>query len=178
MKRRQNSDFKIVSRDSIRAGLIAIGIALSGCAVTTPASIVSTDGELSQSAAIEMAPFEADGSLRAIFGAALRESLGNRAVAAGEPAPMIAEFAISARNAEGGIADPAGSTPSAIVWESLPDKSRWYDECEAIRLRATLVVLNRTDGSIAYRGVAESNVCEYNQADLRALADTLLADAA
>lgn len=150
---------------------------LAGCTVATPPTISSTLGSLPNGGTVQLAPFESDGTLRGAFGEALEQTFSEHGIVVEEGSATIAEFAIAARNASGGVADPAASTPDAIVWESLPRDSHWTDECEAIRLRATLVLLNRADSTLAYRGVAESDVCAYSQADLRALADTLVADA-
>lgn len=155
----------------------ALAVALAGCAVATPAQITSTQGAMPTGVTVRMAASEADGSLRSAFAAALEQSLQAHGVTIETGGAMIAEFGIGARDASAGVANPAVSTPDNIVWESLPRESQWYDECEAIRLRATLVLLDRAEGTLAYRGVAESDVCSYSQADLRQLADVLVADA-
>ena len=151
--------------------------AMAGCAVTTPASITSTEGAMPAGSSVRMAASAPDGSLRTAFATALEQSLQTHGVVLDADGGMIAEFGIAARSAQTALANPDASTPEAIVWESLPAESHWYDECAVIRLRATLVLLDREAGTISYRGVAESDVCAYSQADLQQLANLLVADA-
>lgn len=150
---------------------------LAGCAVTTPVAITSTDGSLGPGSSVRLVPFESDGSLRSAFGPAVLEAFAAHNVTVQSGTSAIADFGIGVRPADTGVANPEASSEEAIVWESLPSESRWYDECSAKRLRATLVILSSADSSILYRGVAESDVCEYSQADFRALADALVANA-
>lgn len=126
---------------------------------------------------MQMAPFESDGSLRGNFGAALAEALAARSITTAQGAPIIAEFAIAVREAEAGIADPAGSTNDSIDWESRPRPRDWFDTCNATRLRATLLLLDRTEGTIRYRGVAETDDCNYDEVHLAELAEALVSDA-
>ncbi len=126
---------------------------------------------------MQIAPFEADGSLRAEFAGALADALSADSVIMTATAPIIVEFAISARDADAGIADPASSAADNIAWESRPRPRSRFDDCRAIRLRATLLLLDRAEGTIRYRGVAEKDVCDYTEPDLAELAAALVSDA-
>jgi hypothetical protein len=156
---------------------VGLAVFLSGCTVSTPASIVSTQGRFPDHAEVQLAPYEADGSLRANFGRALSDALSADSVIMTATAPLIAEFAVSARAAETGIADPARSTGDNIAWESSPRARGRFENCHAIRLRSTLILLDRAEGTILYRGVAEKDGCSYSEADLNELAYALVRDA-
>ena len=155
----------------------ALSTVLAACSVVTPASITSTTGQLPQGQSVQLAPFEQDGSLRAAFGQALVDAMAAQSIERLDGAPVIAEFAIGARDASAGLADPAASSDAAVVWESLPRDQSRFDNCEAQRLRATLVLLDRAGGEILYRGVGESDACAFGDQELVQLADTLIADA-
>lgn len=164
------------SRRAVVAAL-ALALMVGGCAVSTPVHIASTDGRLPAETAVQIAPFETDGSLRANFGAALADALAARSITTTQGAPIIAEFAIAARAADTGVADPSNSGADGIDWESHPRQRGRFDTCTATRLRATLLLLDRAEGTIRYRGVAEKDDCAYGQADLAELAEALVSDA-
>ena len=154
---------------------------LSACAVSTPVSIASTSGQLPPQAAVQVAPVEEDNSLRATFATALKNALASQIASLGSAsnstAPVIAEFAIAMRDAKTGVADPAESDAAAIAWESRPRNHHIFDNCSAQRLRATLVLLNREDGQMLYRGVGEADACNYSNAQMAELARALVTDA-
>ena len=150
---------------------------LAGCAVKTPVAITSTTGTVADAGQVTLAEAESDGTLRATFASALSDAFARHEVTLGEDSPLIADFALSERDAETGLVDPASSTEDAIVWTSRNRNRHLFDGCTARRLRATLVLLRRDGGEIAYRGVAETDLCESSEAMVEALADALVRDA-
>ncbi|MGB3167482.1 MAG: hypothetical protein WBA68_11980 [Alteraurantiacibacter sp.] len=154
-----------------------MAVLLAGCAVNTPVAITSTTGAVGENGQVMLAEAEDGGTPRAIFASALSEAFTRHGVPLGNKAPLLADFALSERDAETGLVDPESSTEDAIVWTSRNRNRRLFDGCTARRLRATLVLLRRDDGEIAYRGVAETDLCESGEADIRALADALVRDA-
>ncbi|KLI62811.1 hypothetical protein [Aurantiacibacter marinus] len=112
-----------------------------------------------------------------MFGQILAEKLPGHSILLTDTAPVIAEFAISARDAGGGLADPAASTGDTVAWESRPRNRGRFDNCEAQRLRATLLLVSRVDGSVVYRGVGESETCAAGGQEMADLADILISDA-
>jgi len=158
----------------LAAVLVAL---LAGCSVTTPASVVSTTGQLPQGNPVQLAPYETDGTLRGEFGQQLENALIAQSIEVTGEAPVIAAFAIAMRDARSGVADPAASSADAIVWESRPRPGSMFDSCDAQRLRATLVLLERAGGEILYRGAGESTRCDHTETDLAELANALVADA-
>ncbi len=163
----------------VRRTLIAatLGFALTACSVVTPASITSTTGQLPQGQPLQLAPFPQDESLRGKFGQVLAEHMAAQSIILADDAPLIAEFAIGARGASAGLADPSTSTQDDVVWESPPRGRGKFDNCDARRLRATLILLNRAEGTVRYRGTAESNICDYGDQELADLAAVLINDA-
>jgi|GEM_PF-1832599 len=170
----KNQDFTSAPR-VILAG--ALATVLGACSVVTPATITSTTGNLPQGQSVRLAPFSEDGSLRAAFGQRLAEAMAAQSIQLEDGAPVIAEFAIGARDASSGLADPDATAGNTIAWESQPRDQARFDECEARRLRATLILLDRAEGNILYRGVGESDMCALGDQELVDLANILIADA-
>lgn len=156
--------------------MLAIPLALSACAVGAPPSIVASDGSLSERS-VQLAPLEDNRGQRAEFAAAIERALGAHSVQLAHDAPLIAEFAIAERSATAGEADPEASSNETIVWTSEPRDHEFLDQCDARRLRATLVLIDGRDGSLAYRGVAEATDCEFDSAYLDQMATALVGDA-
>lgn len=157
--------------------VLALAAPLAACVVTTPVDITSTSGRLQPGNTIFLAPFEADGSQREVLGNALRSAFANSGLNEASDGTLVAEFAIAERSASLGEADPDASSEEEIVWTSANRRGRLLDACDARNLRATLVLLNRADGTLAYRGVAESVDCEFGASQIGEMADALVADA-
>ncbi|WP_340589200.1 hypothetical protein [Erythrobacter alti] len=168
-----------VRRKSRRIVVLASVLAplLAGCTVTEPPSIISTMGRLPEGHAVQMPEVEADGSLRASFGRALDAALATHSIETTSEAPLVAAFAIAVRDGQTGVADPAASNAESVIWESTPRPNGLFDNCDGERLRATLVLLDRSDGEIVYRGVGESTECEIGEDDIVDLANVLVVDA-
>lgn len=118
----------------------------------------------------------ADDSLRSHWGAALSRSFQNQSVKIEKTAPFIADFALSVRDAESGLANPA-EAGGEIDWQSAPRESRLLDICKAKRMRGSLVIFDRTTGAIAYKGESEADGCKFSQPDFDTMAALLVADA-
>ena len=162
---------------SLRALVCAASAAaLSACTVSIPVEVTATQGALPASSVIELASYPTDESLRSQFGSALEAAFASHNVRLSSDGAVIAEFAVAERSATSGTADPAASTEENIVWSSEPRESHWWDQCEARRLRGTLVLLNRADGSLLYRGTAEAIDCDFGVDHLNAMAQALVQD--
>lgn len=155
----------------------AMPAVLAACAVTTPVDVTATLGALPGATSVEVAPFSDDDSMRDRFGTALTDAFADANVRVATDSPVIAEFAIAERSATSGVADPEASSDEAIVWSSEPRDNDLLDKCVARRMRGTLVLLSRTDGSLLYRGVAESTDCDFEDSHFAAMANALVADA-
>ena len=159
------------------AAVTLMTLSLTACAVTVPVNVTTTTGALPAGSSVELANYDRNESMRAHFGDALSEAFSSADIGLRGDGPVIAEFAIASRAADSGLADPETSTPENIVWRSQPRNPDWLDECNAMRMRATLVLLSREDGSLLYRGVAEAIDCDFSDAQYDAMADALVNDA-
>ena len=150
-------------------------LALCACNVATPPRIAST-GMAGDHAIAFVRPEGAVG-LRANFAESLSDGLRDSGVTLSADGPLIADFSIAKRDAREGLADPAAQQEGvAVNWDSAPRNRRIFDRCSAERLRATLVLFDRTDGSVAWRGSGELEACTIGKAQVEAMANALVAD--
>ncbi len=113
--------------------------------------------------------------------AALAGALQSRGVGLSETADAVADLAISVSPSPVGIfASEAGKTdsePDALV---TTRERRWYDACEAVRVQATLVLYDRSNGQLRKSSKAESVACADSELPFaqlsELLADDLLSD--
>lgn len=167
---------KSLSRKTIGSAFLFAGYgALAGCAVYQPASIQSPTTAALVVSSVEMPEVEQDGSLRSQWSSALEQSLRAQSINVQDGAPYIADFALAVREADTGIAETT-SKADQINWQSAPREGRFLDECSAKKLRGTLVLFDRTNGAITYRGESESDDCKFDRAALDAMASQLVAD--
>lgn len=151
---------------------------LAACAVATPFGISSTGNGLPEGVAMALNGSAEDGADRARLGEALAEAFTRHSVPLSDDARYLADYAISIRDAEGGLTASADATDEdAIDWDARPRKAQLFDGCDAQRLRATLVVLDRQTGSRVYRGEGAATACAFSDSDLGAFADRLVSDA-
>ncbi len=115
--------------------------------------------------------------MRGAFGKALTEAFRENDVQVSGDGQLIADFALAERNAQSGVADPAASSSENVIWTSQPRDRGLLDRCDARRVRATLVILDRASGEVTYRGVAEASDCAIDDEHITALARALVADA-
>ena len=159
------------------AVIIAIPLLLGGCAVSTPVTVTPTVVELQTANAVEFpAPAGATGDLRSQWRAALQAAFASRSVNIQQGAPFLADFALSIRNAETGIATVSDNSKD-IDWQSQPRRNRLLDKCKAQRMRGTLVIFRRANGSIIYRGESETDACRFGSAELTVMANELVDNA-
>ena len=163
-----------------RLGLLAgCALVLSGCAVSVPLTINSaTDESAARPAQIAIAmPDDSDETLKARFASALASAFDGQGITAGQDGALIADYSVSIASAEMGLrgADPS-SDPGSDGWIATPREPRRFDECDAMMMRGTLLLLDRADSSIAYRGQGTAIECEFDDAAVRDMADQLVAD--
>ena len=129
---------------------------------------------------VALAPVEDRSGLQRQFATALSEALTGQGLGLSPEARLIADFSVAQSAASAGIVRGEGATgPDAVDedWLTAPREKRRFDKCEAQRLKATLVLYNRTDGSVAYRGSGEAIECAFDEADLKQFAQALVVDA-
>ncbi len=158
-----------------RGLLVGCALALSACAVAVPLTITSTDyGAAARPGQIAIAaPDSGDQTLKARFAAALIDAFARQGLQSADTAPLLADYAVSVGSAEMGVRGPSAEPDD---WITPPRKPRRFDKCKPKVLRGTLLLLNKTDGSVAYRGQGTATDCEFDDASLRVLADRLVAD--
>lgn len=150
---------------------------LSSCTVPADITLSSTAEPVSTHGTVAMSHNDGDGGSRATFAAALRKTLQDSSVAVAENAPLILEYSISQRDAETGIADPLQPGASDVTWQSDERKSKLFDGCDVTRLRGGLLLVERASGTVAYRGTGDMDTCAVTDAQVRQLAEALVADA-
>ena len=169
-----------------RAGLIlALAASLTACAVSSPLSVTSTGAGFESNRRVALTAAEDPASLQARFTASVSQALSDQGLALDADAPLTADISVSQNTASSGIVRGEGSKAEDTQnagepeqdWLTAPREKRRFDKCEAQRLRATLVIYNRADGSLAYRGSGEATECGFGEADLAAFAQALVADA-
>lgn len=164
---------------AFRRAVIAPAIlALVGCNVATPLALDSTGPGLSAQALVAMPADTKPGSDSARLGAALQRAFSAHAVNVGKDGRYLADFAVSFRDAEGGLTtSTAAAGEKSIDWQARPRESRLFDGCKAQRMRATLVLFDRQSGAMIYRGEGEATDCSFSDEAMDEVAMALVADA-
>jgi hypothetical protein len=154
--------------------------ALAGCAVSSPFAIQSTGAGPQRETSITLASAAEADSTRGHFARALEQAFAARSVRVAEGAPLLADFSATVSLAQSGVLRGKGDTVEASAepdWIAAPRRPRRFDKCDAQRLRATLVVYDRANGAITYRGSGEGTDCAFDDGAIADLADRLVADA-
>lgn len=168
-----------------RIGSAAVSVlaaaALGGCAISKELQLESDGAGLPSGSAVSMAMVAPDGTPAADFAASLADALAARGHAIRDDAPFVAVSAFTRRSAATGTADaappPAGSNGD-IAWISAPRRRGMFQSCAGERLRGTLALYSRADGSLVYRGSGEMDGCDFEDSDIAALASGLVGAAA
>lgn len=161
--------------------IAGLALALSACAVSTPLTIDSTaerSGTRGSVIALVM-PEPSEPTFRREFASALANALAAQNIAVSDDGDLLADFAIASGSAAIGAQltpNRENSDTAETQWISAPRARKRFDECEAQILRGTLVLINRADGAMVYRGKAAMTECEFGQSDVDALAGALVAD--
>lgn len=160
------------------ASAAAALLALPGCAVDSPFAISSTSLGTPARLAITMTTASADEPERARLGHALRRAFGEGSASLANDGRYLADYSVSWRDAEGGLtASVDAADAAAIEWQVRPRRPRLIDGCDAQRMRATLVLLDRQTGTMAYRGEGDATGCRFTDQSIDEVADALVADA-
>ena len=161
---------------------VAVSVAaLAGCAVTAPLTLDSTGRVDGQSPKVAITVSTDDASpTRTAFGTALVKAFGVNSFAVDPKAGLLADFALSIGAASDGVL--SGDAKSSEIennpdWIATPRKSKRLDECDAKRMRGTLVLIDRATSAQVYRGTAEQIDCEFSDRDITIMASTLVNDA-
>jgi len=160
------------------AWLLPALVFTAACAVSSPFTVNSTGTGVPAQASISLAGEETAGTHRASLHSALQRAFATEAVTLSDDGKYLADFSISIRNAEGGLTTSIEAKDEAeIDWETKPRDSRLLDGCDAKRMRATLVVLDRATGQRIYRGEGEATECDFSGDAMDGVARQLVRDA-
>lgn len=173
----RNSLSGVVSGVALTLGC---ALTLAACVVSSPLEIRSSGAGLQRGAPVSLVrPDDADG-LSARFASAVERALVDRSVTLAQDARFIADISVAKRPASAGLIRGEGSEPEQGQepdWLVRPREKERFDKCEAQRLRATLVIYDRSNGSVAYRGSGQAIECAFGDSDLAEFARSLVADA-
>ncbi|UIP06877.1 hypothetical protein LY632_00305 [Erythrobacter sp. SDW2] len=143
-----------------------------------PLAIDSTGAGLSAQALVTMPADAPAGSDSARLGAALQQAFNANSVSVGKGGRYLADFAVSFRDAEGGLTtSTAVADEKSIDWQARPRDGRVFDGCKAQRMRATLVLFDQQSGAMVYRGEGEATDCSFSDEAMDEVAMALVADA-
>ena len=163
--------------------IIATALAglLSACAVSSPLQVTSNGAGAAPRSGVELPDLaEEPAEERRAFANALQRALVAQSVRVAAESPLLAEYSFSIGEATGGTVAGKGDDVTAGAepdWIAEPRNKHWLDRCDAQRMRGTLVLFSRTDGSIVYHGEASQIACSFSDEDITALSNALVADA-
>ncbi|MEP2737293.1 MAG: hypothetical protein ABJP34_13460 [Erythrobacter sp.] len=154
----------------------------AGCTVHSEPSIQGSTGNAAGMRDVAILETATDQSLRTAFAEHLKIAFRARGVPADSKAEIMGDFAVSTMPADMSIATsnpdaPDSSTSAGLIVQSAQRQERLFDNCEAVRYRATLVLFNRSSGERVHRAAGESQGCVDDPVPLNELADLLVRDA-
>lgn len=164
---------------ALRSGLVvSLALAAGACAVASPFAVQST-GSLSAVSAVAMPAEASAGGERAQLHTSLLRAFADRSVSVSADGRYLAEYSVSVRDAEGGLTTATSPVRSEdeIDWKAQPRDAKLFDGCTAQRMRATLVLMDRQTGTMAYRGEGEATACQFSGDDIAEVARQLVRDA-
>ena len=161
------------------APAVLCALPLAACAVSSPLAISSTGEGAARGLSVTIEQPESASGLRGQFADALSAAFASQSVAVAKDSQLIADFSVSQAPAAAGVLSGKGDKPEIAPedWIAQPREKRRFDECEAQRLRATLVLYDRTTSTMVYRGTGSATECDFSEADFAAMADSLVKDA-
>lgn len=155
--------------------VFALPAMLSACSLTGNPSLERYGPGLDSSASISLHSL-GQSSFHTAYKEALERSFHSKGFSLTRDSKYIADFAISARASDSAIA-VVKDTSQEIDYVSSSRERKFLQECDGKRLRATLIVFDRSDGSVAFRGIRESDVCEVTENAVSLMADELVTGA-
>lgn len=168
-----------IGRTSPAAALAAIlAMMTSACAVTSPLAIDSTGDGITSAGKVALAVSNDEKSeRRARFAGALGEAFADRSIPVAADGGYVADYAISLGEAADGVVRGEAKAGTEPDWLATPRSAGRFDKCDAQRMRGTLVLFDRASGEVIYRGSASRIECGFDDGDIDAMADALVADA-
>lgn len=161
------------------AALLAACVGLAGCAVTTPPTIIASDGApLGPLASVNLLKPADDQTQPGLLHAALAEEFGRRNIEISSDADIVAEMSYSSGSSSMGLyTSQSGKPDSEAQPVAETRKSRWYDACATVRMRASLALFDRSSGKLMGTSSAQSTLCADTTPDHAKIAKLLISDA-
>lgn len=149
----------------------------ASCAINDPLAL-DRAGSPRSLASIELVASEDSGEMQSAFRNAVITEFERRGIAISEGAEAVVDLSISFRSAEIAILPGEDGKMGEGSYNLRSDarEGRWFENCDAARLRATLAVFDRSSGSLDYRASAQSDHCEGENLPITQLAELLVAD--
>lgn len=150
--------------------MLAAGLLVAGCSVSTPPSVAIGSRPAEPLAAVRIEPPAPGDAAAARFTATLARALPRHGVTVADSSPTVLSVALSQRPAAIGVTAKPGE-----AWLSLPRKRGPLDACRAQRVAVRVVARHeaRAEPSFAARGGFD--YCALDPADLDALAEQFAA---
>lgn len=157
--------------------VLLVSSMVSACAISTPATITSTQSRPLAITSIQLLNDGDDkaevGNLRARFHDELTQQLRARGIAVEAEAQYVADFAVSERDAEVGL-KPVSDTDDTAEPIEPSIRSRWYHKCRPTRVSASMVIYGRADGAVKAKSAGEFMACPDDMSQLGDLAKILV----
>jgi len=143
------------------AALFAACVGLIGCAVTSPPAIIASNAAPAGAiSSVNLLKPEDDQTQPGLLHAALVQEFTLRGVDISSDADAVAEMSYSVGPSSMGLyTNQTGKPDSEAVQIAETRKSHWYDECEAVRVRASLALFDRGSGELMGTSSAQSTLC-------------------
>lgn len=153
---------------------LALGaLSLSACAISTPATVTSTQNAPQTLAGVELLSQEDEVGLRAQFLNELTRTFTTRGVVVQKGAAFVADFSVSQRAAGVGLQEISEDAENVETIEPA-FRSRWYHKCKPTRVSASLVIYARDSGAVQTKSAGEFLACPGELSQLGDLAELLV----
>lgn len=163
----------------VRAGLAAgMAVALASCASFDPPAITKSNGNASDLRTVEFVAANDETELRASFRSALAAAMTEHGYRLTEGGAAVADFAISVRPASVTLTGSGEAAEVDTIRSEKRQHRSLFGGCKATRLRASLAMITRETGVLAYRGEAEVDGCEIDDEAVTGVARLLVEDMA
>lgn len=151
---------------------------LAACSVQSPPTIRTSVGTAPTAiSTIHLVQPESDRTQRAAFHSSVVQALSDRGISISDSAPYVGDLAMSVSPSPVGLyVSEAGKTDAEPSPMATTRETRWYDACEAVRIQASLVLFDRSNGTQLKSSEAESIACADADPPMEEIAALLVED--
>lgn len=161
------------------AALFGAGLGLIGCAVTSPPVITASNGgSVSAISNVNLLKPDNDQTQPGLLHAALVQEFARRNVEVSSDADTVAEMSYASGPSSMGLyTSQSGEPDTEAAQLAETRKSRWYDACKTVRVRASLALFDRGSGELKGTSSAQSTLCANATPNHAEIAKLLINDA-